>query len=265
MPVRRTGKKRTWNTRIKKRRKQTLYFKSQVKKSALSIGALVVLLAGGWLGYQKIAASLVNSQRCILTRVEIKNIKYLSQHEILRLANIPSGVSIFALPVEEIEARIETNALVKKVQIDRKWPSVLVINVHEREPLAKIIEQGEEYLLDGEVKAIKNPLANPVSLPVLSGLSLQDARLPYVLKFLISLRKQGSELFQQAGGFTMDKAKGLIMQLNNGLTLYWGDLDSRVIEENIHRLQQVQDDLDNKGISLQYIDLRFKNVVVKPL
>lgn len=265
MPAKRISKKRKWNTRIKKRRKQTLYFQSQVRKGALSIGALVILLLAGWFGYQKIVNTLVNSQRCVLTRVEIKNIKYLPQHEILRLANIPGGVSIFALPIKEIETRIESNPLVKKAQIDRKWPSVLVINVHEREPLAKIIDQGQEYLLDSEVKAIKNPLPNSIPLPVLSGLSLNDNRLPAVVNFLFSLRKQGADIFQQAAGFTMDTAKGMIMQLSSGLTLYWGALDARMITENIHRLQQVQEDLDHKGISLQYIDLRFKNVVVKPL
>jgi cell division protein FtsQ len=265
MPAKRISKKRKWNTHVKKRRKQALHFKSKVRNGALSISVLAVLLVAGWYGYQKIYTSLINSQRCILTGVEIKNLKYLTQHEIMRLANIPLGVNIFALPVKEIETRIESNPLVKKAQIDRKWPSVLVINIQEREPLAKIIDKGQEYLLDGEAKVIKNPLSNPVPLPVLSGLSLQDNRLPGVIKFLCSLRKQGTTLFQQAAGFTLDQAKGLIVQLSSGLTLYWGELDDRVIMANMKRLQQVQADLENKGISLQYIDLRFKNVVVKPL
>ena len=265
MPAKRISKKRKWNTRVKKRRKQTLHFKTQVKKGVLSIGALVIVFVAGWFGYQKIVANLIQSQRCVLTRVEIKNVKYLPQHEILRLANIPSGVSIFALPVEEIEKRIESNPMVKKAQIDRKWPSVLIINIQEREPLAKIIDQGQEYLLDTEAKAIKSPLSNSNPLPVLSGLSLHDTRLIGVMNFLFSLRKQGVGLFQQASGFTMDTAKGLIVQLSSGLTLYWGELNPRMITENLHRLQQVQDDMEHKGISLQYIDLRFKNVVVKPL
>ncbi|MDD5491348.1 MAG: FtsQ-type POTRA domain-containing protein [bacterium] len=265
MPAKRVSKKRKWNTRVKKRRKQALYFKTQVRKGALGIGILAVLLVAGWFGYQKIINILVNSQRCILTKVEIKNLKYLPQHEILRLANIPNGVNIFALPLDDVETRIETNPLVKKAQIDRKWPSVLVINIQEREPLAKIIDQGQEYLLDSEAKAIKNPLSHPIPLPVLSGLSLQDTRLPDLVKFLFLLRKQGLDIFQQTVSFTLDTAKGLIVQLSSGLTLYWGDLDAKKVAENIHRLKLVQDDLDTKGISTQYIDLRFKNVVVKPL
>ena len=265
MPVKRINKKRKWNYRIKKRRKQALHFNNQVRKSALSIGILAVLLAAGWFGYQKVMATLVNSQRCLLTEVEIKNLKYLSQHEILSLANIPSGVNIFALPVKEIEKRIESNPLVKKAQIDRKWPSVLIINIQEREPLAKIIDQGQEYLLDNEIKAIKNPLSYPIPLPVLSGLSLQDARLPGLMKFLFILRKQGVDVFRQTVSFTLDTAKGLIMQLSSGLTLYWGEPDTGKVMENMRRLKLVQNDLDGKGISLQYIDLRFKNVVVKPL
>ena len=265
MPAKRVGKKRKWNTRVKKRRKQVLHFNNQVKKSALSIGALAMLLVAGWFGYQKIFAGLTKSQRFILTKVEIKNVKYLPQHEILRLANIPSGVNIFALPVEEIEKRIESNPMVKKAQIVRKWPNSLVIHIQERDPIVKIIDQGQEYLLDSEAQAIKNPLLHPVPLPVLTGLSLHDIRLPAIINFLFSMRQQGLDLFQQAASFTMDSAKGLIVQLSSGLTLYWGETDHKMILENIHRLQRVQNDLEKKGISLQYIDLRFKNVVIKPL
>ncbi|MDD5258711.1 MAG: FtsQ-type POTRA domain-containing protein [bacterium] len=265
MPAKKIGKKRKWNSRVKKRRKQTLHFNNQLKKGALSIGAAVILLAAGWYGYQKLFFSLTNSKRCVLTRVEIKNLKYLSQHEILRLANIPCGVSIFTLPLEDIEGRIKSNPLVKKARVIRKWPSILVIHIQERDPVVKIIDQGQEYLLDSEARAIKNPLLHPVALPVLSGLSLHDIRLPLIINFLFSMRQQGLDLFQQAASFTMDTAKGLIVQLSSGLTLYWGELDNKMIAGNIHRLQQVQHDSENKGISLQYIDLRFKNVVIKPL
>lgn len=265
MPARRVSKKGKWNTRIKKRRKQALYFRDQVRKGALGVGSLALLLIAGWFGYQKVLVGLTNSPRCALTGIEIKNLKYLSHHEILRLANIPSGANIFALSVKEIEASIESNLLVKKAQVDRKWPSKLVISVQEREPIAKIIDNGQEYLLDGEVQLIKNQLKDPISLPRLSGLSLNDPRLPAVVTFLLSLQKQGGALFPQIASFTLDAAKGLIVQLSNGLTLYWGELDPGKIAENISRWQQVQDDLNNKGILLQYIDLRFKNVVVKPI
>ncbi len=258
------------------------------------------MLVVGWFGYQKILAELTNSPHCALTGIEIKNLKYLSQHEILRLANITCGANIFSLSVKEIEARIESNLLVKKAQVDRKWPSKLVLSVQEREPIARIVDNGQEYLLDREVRPvrkngastapfikgvknsnisspssmielsngvqlIKNPLKNPISLPLLSGLSLNDTRLPALVIFLLSLQKQGGGFFPQIASFTMDAAKGLIVQLSNGLTLYWGELDPGKIAENISRWQQVQDDLNNKGILLQYIDLRFKNVVVKPI
>ncbi len=265
MPARRGNKKGKWNTRIKKRRKQALYFRDQVRKGALGVGSLVLLLVLGWFGYQKLMVKLTNSPRCALTGIEIRNLKYLSQHEILRLANIPNGVNIFSLSVQDIEASIETNLLVKKAQVERKWPSKLVISVQERKPIAKINDKGQEYLLDGEEQLIKNPLKTPISLPLLSGLSLQDNRLPTVVNFLLSLQKQGEAIFPQIASFTMDAAKGLIVQLSNGLTVYWGELDTSQIAENISRWQQVQDDLNNKGISLQYIDLRFKNVVVKPI
>lgn len=265
MPAKRIGQKRKWNTRVKKRRKQALYFNQQVKKSALGLGAMVILVLAGWYGYQKIFCSLTNSQRCKLSKVEIRNLKYLPQRDILRLANIPNGVNIFTLPLEQVEVRIQTNPLVKKAQINRKWPSILVINIQERDPLVKIIEQGQEYLLDSEAQALKNPLLDPVPLPLLSGLSLHDPRLPAIINFLFTLRRESPDLFKQAASFTMDTAKGLIVQLSSGLTLYWGELNPKMIAGNISRLQLVQNDLENKGISLQYVDLRFKNVVIKPL
>ncbi len=265
MPAKRIGKKRKWNTRVKKRRKQTLQFNNKIKKSALSIGALVILLVAGWYGCQKLFYNLTNSQRCVLTRIEIKNLKYLPQSEILRLANIPGGANIFTLPLEDIETRLKGNPLIKKAQIIRKWPSVLVIQIQECDPLVKIIDQGKEYLLDPEAPAIKNPLMHPIPLPVLAGLPINDTRLPAVINFLFSLRQQGLDLFQESASFTMDTAKGLIVQLSSGLTLYWGEPDTKMIGENIRRLRQVRNDVENKGTSLQYIDLRFKNVVIKPI
>ena len=265
MPKKYSRKKSRWNNKVKRRKRNTLRFQARLSKGGIFAGTLVMLLLAGWVGYHKVQTHLLNDHGCNLTKIEVGGASLVSQQEIIDLAQVPLGTNIFSVPLEAVEKRLEANPMIRNAKAARKWPSSLAITVEERRPVARILDNGQEYLVDTENKIIKNSLPSCSRLPLLSGLTLNDQRLPEITGFLNSLHKYSAVLCARITGINLQNGGALLLDLSDGVKLYWGDMAVGRIPGQLARLELVQKDLQAKSITSQYIDLRFKNVVVKPI
>jgi cell division septal protein FtsQ len=150
------------------------------------------------------------------------------------------------------------------VKVERKWPSELVIYVEERKLLVRLKDNNQSYLVDSQGQVIKDNLSALTVLPVVTGMAGSDAKLPELVVFLQKLRKLDKEIFTRIAGLIWRPDTGLVAQLADGSQLYWGEMDEDKLPEKLALLRLVTRDMQDKGITSQYIDLRFKNVVVKP-
>lgn len=264
MPRKYSRKKSRWNNKVKRRRRNTLRFQAKFSKAGILAGALALLFLAGWLGYHKVQAHLLSDSQCNLTKIEVRGATLVAQQEIISLAQVPLGTNIFSINLAELENRLLANPMIRNAKAARKWPSSLAIMIEERKPVARILENGTEYLVDSQNKVIKNNLPSCSRLPLLTGLAVDDQRLPQVTGFLDGLHKYGDALSAKVTGMTLQNGNSLMMELSDGLKLSWGDMAVARIPGQLARLELVMKDLRAKTISSQYIDLRFKNVVVKP-
>ncbi len=264
MPRRYVRKKPKWQSKVKRRRGKTLHFRGHFTKTGMFISSLALLLFLGLLGYGKIQTKLQADPKCNLTKIEITGLNYLSQQEVLNLTRIPAGSNIFSLRLKDIEGKIAVNPLVKSVKVERKWPSELVINIEEKKLLARLKDNNQFYLVDSQGQVIKDNLSALTHLPVITGLTSSDTRLPELVLFLQKFRKLDKDIFTRIAGLIWSPETGLIAQLSDGPQLFWGEMDGEKLPEKLALLRLVTRDMQDKGITSQYIDLRFKNVVVKP-
>ena len=119
-----------------------------------------------------------------LAKVEVTGDLHRLDHQRLRTRLLPATTGgFFDVDVLGIRQIVEQIPWVKDVQISRRWPDQLVININERQPLAR---WGEMALLDqsGERFAVER-LDEFVGLPGLSGPEGSEQRVTNGLRFLL--------------------------------------------------------------------------------
>ena len=131
----------------------------------LLVGVLVVaLVAGGtWLVYF--------SDVLTVKRVEVSGEHLLSRQQVLKTAQVPDGEQLARLDVGAISARLRSLAEVRRVDVSRKWPSSVQIEITERVAVAVIEIGGRLRGLDADGVVFSSYPKPPPGLPRISSTS----------------------------------------------------------------------------------------------
>lgn len=114
---------------------------------ALSAGAVVV---GVWRG----TAWLGTSPRFAIAEVIVTGHHHATREAILGRANVRLGTNIFSASLGDIEARVAEEPWVARVQVARRLPRRILIEVVEHEA-ATLVLMGGPYLADARGKVFK--------------------------------------------------------------------------------------------------------------
>ena len=112
--------------------------------SWLAPGLVLAMLLGGglfWIIRDHAAFHVV--------AVRVYGAERVPQAELIQLAQITGGVSLFRINVERIRAQIMRHPRIREALVRRVYPNELEVIVYERRPAA-ILESGNGYLIDGE-------------------------------------------------------------------------------------------------------------------
>ncbi len=89
----------------------------------------------------------------------------LSEKQLLTAADVPTGGPLVRVDLERIEKRVKSLAAVKKVDVSRKWPHDVRIEVVERTPIA-VLDLGERVVaLDADGTSFPAPARAREGLP----------------------------------------------------------------------------------------------------
>jgi cell division protein FtsQ len=104
---------------------------------------LAMLLGGGLFWFIRDHATFH------IAAVRVYGAERVPQAELMQLAQIPGGTSLFRVNVERIRAQIEQHPWIREALVRRVYPNELELIVYERRPIA-ILESGNAYLIDGD-------------------------------------------------------------------------------------------------------------------
>lgn len=192
----------------------------------------------------------------------IRGCREVTEQEVLTLASLHPDQNLFSVSAEKIARRIERNPWVKKAYVGRELPNRLIMEVHERIPLA-LVEQKQQFRIVDREGVIFKMLGkdDSLDLPVLTGCYkngvLQTKLLKKSLELLtyLSDTKQTPILFANLSEVHLDDISGLSLITDTGLCLVLG-FDDYV--NKLHALPAVLKGLEKKNIdmALLHIDLR---------
>lgn len=231
-------------------------------RAGLCLGALA---AGGsfflhWLS---------TSPRFAVTRVEVRGAGRLAESELLAAAGVSPGQNLLRVNPEVVAARLEGLPGIRRVQVIRELPDRVTLVMEERQPFTLASMGGRLHWLDegGALLAMEPRAVNP-GLPLLSGLSAAELgsgrnpasdRAVASLGLLRTLLRSRSPLLPRLSEIDASRSDGWVFYTVEGTEIRLG---SERWEEQLARLEGLLDQISSRKEPAEYVDLRFKDLVV---
>ena len=223
--------------------------------AAIAFAGLVVV-ARGWQTTERVA------------RVDVRGARLVSVDEIQQQAQVAPRMRFGAIDLAEIRVRLLAHPLVRRASVVRE-KDVLVLNVTERSPVARVILGGVSRLVDGEgVLFPQRDLNAVLDLPLVCGVTttagekLDSAALMDALAVLRAADTPGVALSGMISAVRRAHDGSFWIETATDATpVRLGSVDDA--RAKFHVLQAFLPQLMRRGARrAQYVDLRFRDQVV---
>lgn len=266
-------KRKTWNTRIKRRLKYQEARKKELGKDLLRLSEILLILVVVCFAGTKIYYFLGHSPYFQLKTIYIEGLRTLPRQQVLNFSELYQKENIFKVNLRSLKTSLEAVPSIRQVRIYRRLPDSILIRVTERKPLGLINMKGHLYGLDEEGNLFKLALENAgIRLPVITGLENEiisgkiknTARLDTALQFMKELLTVELPVAGQLLQINLTNPENIVLQTKDYGKISLGDINFEQLRRRLKKLSCVLEDVRQKAMAIEYIDMRFKNIVVKP-
>ena len=220
---------------------------------------VLLLIAALALGFGLAQSSIFN-----IRAIEVTGISHITREDVLNLSGLNPGEHIYAANLDKAENMIATNLWVEQVEVKRKLPSTVVINVQERVPSAAITTKEGLYIVDTAGVLLSRPkLLDGLSMLVVSGISdipadvrlgtqLDNGGLSAALAVIRQMDEQAAAVIAE---INVADSQRIIAHTTYGVDFYLGDKSD--FADKFSLAMQILQNETNKGLleSLDYIDV----------
>lgn len=213
-----------------------------------------------------------NSDFFRLRTIVIDGARRVSNDDIIKAAGFPWGKNVMTLQLEQCRKKISDMLWIKNVALTKIFPGGVKITVEERAPVIAAAWKGKEdrsFAVDAE-GIILCPLseAHEQNLPLLlvdkeikQGDKIERSQVELVSK---SLTWFSPEISKNICSFMIDKNSSISFNYLLGkkqVEVKLGELDN--VTEKMAILDKITKEMAGKGQQVMYVDLRYKEPVVK--
>ncbi|CAM3125122.1 FtsQ-type POTRA domain-containing protein [Streptobacillus felis] len=196
----------------------------------------------------------IESDFFLVKKVNVEGNISLVKEDISSKFDKLKGEKIFSLDLSEMRNRLEEDVRIESVNISRKFPDTINVNIEERIPIGIISKNNKYYYIDKNLnifayyKEVKED-----NLPIID---LKEENVEDIKELLSNVLNTKiyniiSEIYQEKDMY--------VLTLLDGTDVYtYKEIDSKKYEiaYNIY-IEEIKEN------HLEYIDLRFKDIAVK--
>ena len=184
---------------------------------------LVLVVGGTWL--------VLFSDVLTVKRVDVSGNHLLTRSEVLQTARVPRGEQLARVDIDAIASRLRSRAEVRSVDVSRKWPDAIQIEIVERVPVAVIEIGGQLRGLDAEGVVFDHYRKAPPGLPRISSSSqtTPDA-LREAATVVAALPKELSAMVDHIEVLTVDQ---ITLVLRDQRIVLWGSSDDSATKAEV--------------------------------
>ena len=188
-------------------------------------------------------------------RIEILGSRYTAPSDILARMHVDTSASVWD-PTGPLARRIGANPVVEQVEVRRKLPGTLVVELTERSPIALVpASTGFKVFDDRGVVLPIDPSRVPVDLPVAA-----ERDVP-LFRLLAQMRTGLPLLYARVSAARRVNGNELLLELKNGVVRTMED----VTLDRLADIEPVEADLGRKQLRAAEIDLRYRDQVIARL
>lgn len=212
--------------------------------------------------------SFITSEMFTVGSVIVEGNKYIEQDEIYKIAGIPENLNIFRLNTTEIQLKLKKDLRIADVDVTRKFPSTIQINVTERMPIAciaceygfvEVDKHGVVLTAYKNLKTIHIPMLTGISL---SGLYVGDSvEQPDIKQTLVYLAMLNEATLNQISEINLANNQQIVAYTNNAVQVRIGSMDR--VEEKAKVTEEFLQELKQTNLAIEYIDLTFASPFIK--
>jgi cell division protein FtsQ len=232
------------------------------------IKILIFYLAIGFLGWN-FFTFIFSSSFCNIENVIIKGNDYLSEDRIFYKSGIQLGENIFRLDLIKSKDSLMQEPWIKEAEIKRVIPNKIIISIKERKPAA-IVYIGEEYFSstkEGIILSKIDRLEEGFALPLILGLELDEIKMGKSIdkpEFRMALESINSAEVILPKKFCrveiLSPDDFMIYNKDDTLKIRVSRPEVIINKENL--LREALEKIEREKLSVEYIDIRFKDSLV---
>ncbi len=196
----------------------------------------------------------IESDFFLVKNVNVEGNIYLVKEDIVSKFDNLKGQSLFLLDLSEMRNKIEEDVRIDRIDISRKFPDTININVNERIPIGIISKNHKYYYIDKKLnifayyKEIKDD-----NLPIIE---IKEEKIEDLKELLLNILDTKlyhliSEIYSDNEMFVLTLLDGTNVYTNKDIKNKKYELAYKVYSEEI------------KENNLEYIDIRFRDIAVK--
>lgn len=240
-------------------------------RSFLRLIKLGVFLVLSFVVLKAYSAWLENSDSFKIRKIEILGNEFVSDKKIITETQLDADKRIWEIDLGLVDSTIRNNPLIEKVHLERSFPNVLKIEIHEKFPIALMNYQNRFYCIDREGMVLPSKPGKLYDLPVISGpihttvqvgKPVHNTAIQRGLAFIQLLIRERVQLYAEISEIVMQKNQGILLYMRQG------GVPVRVgkggYQWKIRYLDAIIKNLLQKSeiSKVQYIDLRYENQIV---
>lgn len=98
------------------------------------------MIYGLYVGFSSVGRRLfVSNPAYVVNAIEARSDGLLKPEQLRRYAKVEAGENLFSFKLSDVRANLEAEPIVKTARVRRQLPDTLMIDVHERAPIACVV------------------------------------------------------------------------------------------------------------------------------
>ena len=232
-----------------------------IKQVALQIVTIVMIAAGGWMGWQGYQ-TLLHAEMFQIAGIDVKGVKQVSETDLREVAGVFTGQNIFRVDLETAVRRMRANPWVKDVRIYRRLPNRISMDVTERVAFALLDTGTSQYVMDNDgvvIEKVVRSNASAVQLPVVAARDCRARPGEQVTSEVMADALMLIAEIAERGGWPLQEVT-IKAGSPESLSLLYADHVFKMgmgnYAEKLSRLSEILADGKRRGLEFDYVDLR---------
>ena len=205
-----------------------------------------------------------------LSEIKLVGAKYLTQEDIMRIADIYMGEPLFKLETDVVQSRLSKDLRIEEVSVRRRLPHKLEVTIKERIPLATVscdygyLDLDRNAVIIDSYKSLKT-----MQIPMITGAAVHDLYIGDELDD--ELIKKILDFLQRLDEETLNHISEVAIIEENYIVMY--SATERPVQIRIGKLERLDEkaaltadflrDLETNPHPVEYVDFNYTTPFIK--